>query len=160
IEVFDRPYMRGRVSTRIEPAFVSADELSKRLVDVLVAEGYGASLHTGSGGVQAASIIVLPVTAGNTVLIFAADRGVRAHAVEWAHTIDRPNPTAGSEGLFYYRVQNTKAGDIVATINGVRNAEATRAPARETVSSAGVAPSAPTTAAAAAPASSGMVSTG
>src|SRR5690606_11605630 len=139
IEVFDRPYMRGRVSTRLEPAFVSADELSRRLVDVLVAEGYGASLHTGAGVVQAASVIVLPIGAANTVLIFAADRGVLEHAVQWARTIDQPNPTAGAEGLFYYRVQNTKAEDIVATIRGVRAASDTRAPARDAVSSAGVA---------------------
>ena len=100
IEVLDRPYMRGRVSTRLEPAFVGADELAKRLVDVLVAEGYGASLHTGAGVVQAAAVIVLPIASGNTVLLFAADPGVLNHAVEWARTIDKPNPTAGSEGLF------------------------------------------------------------
>src|SRR5690606_12481488 len=152
IEVFDRPYMRGRVSTRLEPAFVGAEELSRRLVDVLVAEGYGASLHTGGGVVQAASVIVLPIGAANTVLIFAADRGVLEHAVQWARTIDQPNPTAGAEGLFYYRVQNTKAEDIVATIRGVRAASDTRVPARDAVSSAGAAQpaTAPATAAAAA----------
>src|SRR5690606_10612378 len=150
IEVFDRPYMRGRVSTRLEPAFVSADELSRRLVDVLVAEGYGASLHTGAGVVQAASVIVLPIGAANTVLIFAADRGVLEHAVQWARTIDQPNPTAGSEGLFYYRVQNTRAEDIVATIRGVRAASDTRVPARDAVSSAGAAQPATATPAAAA----------
>ena len=47
IKVFDQPYMRGRASARLEPAFVSADELSKRLVDVLSAEGYGASVFAG-----------------------------------------------------------------------------------------------------------------
>src|SRR3546814_8524983 len=35
IRVLDRPFMRGRVSTRLEPAFVGADELARRLVDVL-----------------------------------------------------------------------------------------------------------------------------
>lgn len=150
IEVFDRPYMRGRVSTRLEPAFVGAEELSRRLVDVLVAEGYGASLHTGGGVVQAASVIVLPIGAANTVLIFAADRGVLEHAVQWARTIDQPNPTAGAEGLFYYRVQNTKAEDIVATIRGVRAASDTRVPARDAVSSAGAAQPATAPAAAAA----------
>ncbi|HET7655544.1 MAG TPA: secretin N-terminal domain-containing protein, partial [Luteimonas sp.] len=124
IRVFDRPYMRGRVSTRLEPAFVTADELARRLVDVLVAEGYGASLHTGQGVVQAASVIVLPIPSGNTVLLFAADASILDHAVEWARTIDRPNPTAGGEGLFYYRVQNTKAEDIARTLNGVRSAAA------------------------------------
>lgn len=124
IRVLDRPYMRGRASTRLEPAFVSADELGRRLVDVLGAEGYGASLHTGQGVVQAAAVIVLPIAAANTVLIFAADSSVLAHAVEWAQSIDRPNPTAAGAGLFYYQVQNTRAEDLVATLNGVRTAPA------------------------------------
>ena len=30
--------------------------------------------------------------------------------------IDRPNPVAGSDGLFYYTVKNTQAKEIAATI--------------------------------------------
>lgn len=120
IRVLDRPFMRGRVSTRLEPAFVSADELARRLVEVLVAEGYGASLHSGQSNVQGAAVIVLPVASANTVLVFAGDSEVLAHAVEWARSIDRPNPTAAGASLFYYQVQDTRAEDIVATLNGVR----------------------------------------
>ena len=39
IRVLDRPFMRGRASARLEPAFVTAGELAKRLVEVLGAEG-------------------------------------------------------------------------------------------------------------------------
>ncbi len=124
IQVLDRPYMRGRSSTRLEPAFVTADELSKRLVDVLVAEGYGASIHSGQPIIQATAVVVLPLSAANTVLIFAADARVLEHAVEWARTIDRPNPTAGADSLFYYLAQNTRAEDIAKTLNGVRSAAA------------------------------------
>lgn len=124
IQVLDRPYMRGRVSTRLEPAFVTADELAKRLVDVLVAEGYGASIHTGQGVIQSTAVVVLPLSSANTVLIFAADAGVLEHAVEWARTIDHPNPTAGADSLFYYLAQNTRAEDIAKTLNGVRAAAA------------------------------------
>lgn len=127
IRVLDRPYMRGRVSTRLEPAFVPADELGRRLVDVLVTEGYGASIHSGQGVVQATSVVVLPLLAANTVLIFAADPTVLEHAVEWARTIDRPNPTAGTNSLFYYLVQNTRAEDIAGTLNGIRRGMATQA---------------------------------
>lgn len=124
IRVLDRPYMRGRASTRLEPAFVSADELSRRLVDVLVAEGYGASLHTGQGVVQSASVIVLPIASANTVIVFAADRDVLQHAIDWARSIDRPNPTASGASLYYYQVQNTRAEDIVSTLGGVSTAAA------------------------------------
>jgi general secretion pathway protein D len=133
IRVLDRPYMRGRVSARLEPAFVSATELSKRLVEVLGAEGYGAAVYTSSGSTGTA-ILVLPLEAANTVLVFAADRGVLDHAVEWARSIDRPNPTAGSDGLFYYMVKNTQAKEIVKTITGVRtSADNTREPARDAI---------------------------
>ncbi|MFO1453552.1 MAG: type II secretion system protein GspD [Lysobacterales bacterium] len=119
IKVFDQPYMRGRASARLEPAFVSADELSKRLVDVLSAEGYGASVYA-SGGGGSAAILVLPVSAANTVLVFSSDRKILQHAIDWARSIDKPNPTAGTDGLFYYMVKNTRASELVKTITGIR----------------------------------------
>ena len=153
IKVLDRPYMRGRVSARLEPGFVSADELARRLVDVLIAEGYGASLHGGQAGVQAAAMVVLPIAASNTVLIFAGDRGALEHAVEWARSIDQPNPTAGNDSLFYYTVRNTKAAEIVETLNGIRSQSATRDPARQATSLlGGAAPAAAGATGAAAPA--------
>lgn len=135
IRVLDRPFMRGRVSARLEPGFVSADELARRLVDVLVAEGYGASLHGSQGGVQAAAVVVLSIAASNTVVIFAGERSALEHAVDWARSIDQPNPTAGNDSLFYYTVRNTKASEIVETLNGIRSQSTTRDPARQASSS-------------------------
>jgi general secretion pathway protein D len=120
IRVLDRPYMRGRTSARLEPAFVTATDLSKRLVEVMGAEGYSAAIY-GTGGASGTAVLVLPLETANAVLVFAADRNVLDHAVEWARSIDKPNPTAGSDGLFYYMVKNTKAGEIVKTITGVRS---------------------------------------
>ena len=141
ISVFDRPYMRGRESARLEPAFVSADELSKRLVEVLGAEGYAAALY--SGGAASTAVLILPLTAANAVLVFAADRQVLEHAVEWARSIDRPNPVAGGDGLFYYMVKNTQAKEIVATISGVRGDSNVRTPSRDTIDGSGVGINAP-----------------
>lgn len=124
VRVLDRPFMRGRVSTRLEPAFVGAEELGRRLVDVLVAEGYGAMLHNSQGVLQGSSMIVLPVASANSVLIFAADQSLLEHAIEWARTIDRPNPAASGQSLFYYLVKNTRAEDLAATLNGVRSSQA------------------------------------
>ena len=158
IRVFDRPSMRGRQSARLEPAFVTAEELAKRLVEVLGAEGYGASLYSGGGG-GSGSILVLPLTAANTVLVFAGDKAVLEHAVEWARSIDRPNPTAGSDGLFYYMVKNTRADEIVKTITGVRGSSGTREPARDAIDGSDVGPppaaAGPATLTAAASAASG-----
>lgn len=133
IRVLDRPNMRGRTSARLEPAFVTATELSKRMVEVLSAEGYGAAIYS-AGGASGTAVLVLPLEAANAVLVFAADRGVLDHAVEWARSIDRPNPTAGSDGLFYYMVKNTQAKEIVTTITGLRTgSNKTRDPARDAI---------------------------
>lgn len=114
IRVLDRPSMRGRSSIRLEPAFLSAEQLSARLTEVLVAEGYGAAASLG----VAASVLVLPVQAVNSVIVFAADPAVLRHAVQWARELDRPNPAAGNNSVFYYPVQNTRARDIASVLGG------------------------------------------
>lgn len=115
LRVFDRPYMRGRVSIRLEPAFLSANELASKLTEVLVAEGYGAANTLG----VPASVLVLPVPAVNSVILFAGDAALLRHAVEWAHELDQPNPSAGAQSIFYYPVQNTKAADIAEVLGSV-----------------------------------------
>lgn len=159
IKVLDRPFMRGRVSTRLEPAFVGADELARRLVDVLTAEGYGAMLHNSQGVLQGATMIVLPIAGANSVLIFAADDTLLDHAIEWAQSIDRPNPAASGQSLFYYMVKNTRAEDLAATLNGVRNAGMAAAN-RAAASSAAPAAAAPGTPPAAAPGTANAVTVG
>ena len=114
IQVFDRPYMRGRESIRLEPAFLSAQELSSKLTQMLVAEGYGAADTLGAP----ASVLVLPVPAVNSVILFAGDRELLRHAVDWARELDRPNPAAGANSIFYYPVKNTKAADIADVLGG------------------------------------------
>lgn len=116
IRVFDRPSMRGRASVRLEPAFLSADQLAGKLTEVLVAEGYGAASSLG----VAASVLVLPVPAVNSVIVFASDPTLLRHAVQWARELDRPNPAAGNRSVFYYPVQNTKAADIARVLGGGR----------------------------------------
>jgi general secretion pathway protein D len=115
LRVFDRPYMRGRASIRLEPAFLSADQLAAKLTEMLVAEGYGASSSLG----VAASVLILPVSAVNSVILFAGDEAVLRHAVDWAHQLDRPNPAAGGQSMFYYPVKNTKATDIASVLGSV-----------------------------------------
>lgn len=157
IRVFDSPYMRGRQSARLEPAFVTAGELSKRLIDVLGAEGYAAAQY--SAGMANASVLVLPLEAANSVLVFASDRKVLEHAIEWARSIDRPNPTGGTDGLFYYMVRNTRAKEIVDTLSGVRNGgSSAAAPAREAIDGSQVGQPAPPPVAATA--ASGTVASG
>lgn len=118
IRVFDRPYMRGRSSIRLEPAFMTSEQLAGKLTEVLVAEGYGAANSLGA----AASVLVLPIPAVNTIVVFATDPKLLRHAVEWARELDRPNPAAGSSSVFYYSVRNTKAADIARILGSTGNA--------------------------------------
>lgn len=119
LRVFDRPLMRGRVSTRLEPAFMSAEQLTDRLVDVMNVQGYGANRSIGSPS----SVIVLPITAVNSVLVFANTQEALDYAVSWARELDKPSRQAGTQSLFYYQVKNTKAADL-AKILGAGNSAA------------------------------------
>lgn len=123
LRVFDRPYLRGRSSIRLEPAFMSAEQLATKLTEVLVAEGYGAASGLGA----AASILILPVPTVNTVVLFAADPNLLRHAVEWAKELDRPNPSSGSNSVFYYQVRNTKASEIAQILGGAATSSTTPA---------------------------------
>ncbi len=115
IDFFDQPYLRGRHSIRIEPAFISATDMATQLVNVLIAQGYAA----GQTVAQSGSILVLPVQKANMVLLFASDREVLNHARQWALTLDKTNQHAGDQSLFYYQVQNTRADSISTTLNSL-----------------------------------------
>lgn len=123
LRVFDRPLMRGRVSTRLEPAFMTASELSDRLTEVLNLQGYSATRSAGSP----ASVIVLPITTSNAVILFATSQDTLNYAVSWARELDRPSQHAGGASMFYYQVRNTQAVDIAnvltSSLNQSRRAE-------------------------------------
>ncbi|KAF1686629.1 hypothetical protein B1992_06885 [Pseudoxanthomonas broegbernensis] len=120
LRVFDRPLMRGRISTRLEPAFLTADELSARLTDVLNLQGYSANRTAGSPS----SVIVLPIAAANSVIVFAASQETMDYAVAWARELDRPSQHAGTQSMFYYQVRNTKAKDIADVLtSSIRSQE-------------------------------------
>lgn len=117
LRVFDRPLMRGRISTRLEPAFMTADQLADRLVEVLNVQGYGASRSLGSS----ASILVVPIPTVNSVLVFASSQDVMEYAVSWAKELDRPNAAGGTASIFYYQVKNTKAAELAQVLSGSMN---------------------------------------
>lgn len=108
LRVYDRPLMRGRVSTRLEPAFMTADQLTDRLIEVLRVQGYSANRSLGSPS----SMLVLPLPTVNSVLLFATSQEALDYAASWARELDRPGAQAGTDSMFYYQVKNTKAIDL------------------------------------------------
>ncbi|WP_374602803.1 secretin N-terminal domain-containing protein [Arenimonas sp.] len=136
IQVLDQPFMRGRQSTRLEPSFVSADELARRLVDVLLAEGYAAATQLGEG----IGTLVLPVSSANMVLVFTPDPALLNHVVAWARTIDQPNANSQGDGLYYYQVRNTAATGLYSTLQGMLRGGGAEASADPTAPAPAAAP--------------------
>lgn len=121
LAVLDQPALKGRTSLTLTPAYGSADELARRLAEVLTAEGY--AVHpVGSpvvaGGLRS-PIILLPVSSLNQVFVFAAGEKVAAHIAEWARTLDRPNERGVGKNLFTYAVKHKDAELLAVTLERV-----------------------------------------
>jgi general secretion pathway protein D len=116
IRVLDRPFMRGRFSARLEPAFVGASDLAKRISDVMLAQGYAVGTQIGPGS----GTLLLPIESSNAVLVFAPTREILRYVQDWAVSIDAPgSESGGSNGLFYYMMRNTQAQDVAQVLTGL-----------------------------------------
>ena len=118
IHVLDQPLMKGRHSVRINPVFWSANDLSKKLVEILTAEGYSATNSPAQAGPYPINII--PIEGVNALIVFAADPQILDHIVEWAKEFDKPNTNPGSGGgYFAYQVQYTNADSLAKTMREI-----------------------------------------
>lgn len=121
LSVLDQPALKGRSSLTLSPAFWSAEELARRLVDVLSAEGY--AVHpigqpVTQGGVRN-PVILLPVSSLNQIFVFTTSEKVASHVVEWARTLDRPNERGFGKSFFTYAVKHKDAEQLAATLDRV-----------------------------------------
>ena len=114
VDLLDRPNMRGRYSVRITPSILDAETLATQLIDMLRAQGYGASRTPIRG-----AIVILPIRQTNSVVVFAGDQDVLEHVKTWAIDLDKPGKASASSGLFYYQVRNTSAQDLAEVLNAV-----------------------------------------
>jgi general secretion pathway protein D len=115
IQVLDQPMFKARNSIRISPSVWSADELAKRLTEILVQEGYAVGTTPGSGGIQF-PITLLPVAGVNSVIVFAQSKEIIAHIVEWAKVLDKPAEKSTGRNFFSYQVRNTDATRLAETV--------------------------------------------
>ncbi len=131
IQVLDQPLFKGRNSIRISPSVWSADELTKRLTEILTQEGYAVGTTTSSGGVQF-PITLLPVAGINAVIVFAQSKEIIQHIVEWAKVLDKPAEKSTGRNFFSYQVRNTDASRLAETVqqllSGVARPATTAAP--------------------------------
>ncbi len=114
IRVLDQPLMKGRQSIRIMPQFWSADDLAKKLAEILQTEGYGTSTKTDGGVVQ--PVTLLPVAAANAVFAFSGSDKILEHVADWAKELDKPNEKGAGRNLFNYQVKYTDAEALAKTM--------------------------------------------
>ena len=113
IRVFDQPSMRGQRSVRITPRFWGAEEFARRLTEVLRAEGYVAASQVD----PTAPIIVLPMAAINSVLVFAQRDDILQHVQAWAQELDQVSQVQQGGSLFTYPVKNSDAAELARSLN-------------------------------------------
>jgi len=113
IQVFDQPSMRGQRTKRVSPVFWTAEEFSKRLVEVLSAEGYAASTSVGAG----TPILILPIPPINSVIIFSSSETVMNHALQWSKELDKPSESQAGGAFFTYPVKYADAQALAKTLS-------------------------------------------
>ncbi|MGQ3093093.1 MAG: secretin N-terminal domain-containing protein [Roseateles sp.] len=116
IRVLDQPLMSGRRSVALTPAYLSVDDLAKRLVEVLTAQGYAVAPLGPLQGVRY-PVTLLPVSAVNSVYVFAVSDEVLKHVEQWARTLDKPSERGVGKNFFTYQVRHKDAGDLAKTLD-------------------------------------------
>ncbi|MCY1222627.1 Type II secretion system protein D [compost metagenome] len=123
VRLLDQPFMRGRHSMRIDPAFITAADLAEQLKTLISAQGYSVSIGQASG-----SIVLVPLESSNGLIVFANEGSLLGLVREWAQQVDR-TPVAAAvvgqgdgsdrEGLFYYEARNTRVTDLARTLRAL-----------------------------------------
>jgi len=117
IQVLDQPMMRGRSSRRIVPNSLSVDELSKKLTDILGAEGYAVATNLLS---SSSPIVLIPAPTSNSLLAFAADQAILNHIVDWSRQLDAAGNNGRHSGNFFtYPVKYGDAQNLAKTMQDI-----------------------------------------
>lgn len=121
IQVFDQPTLRSQNNMRVVPRFWGAEEFSRRLAEVLKAEGYAVSLQ--AGGSDPISLVALPPI--NSVLIFASSKDTLDHVIAWVKELDQLSAVQAGSAFFTYPVRNTDAQELAKSLNELINSSTT-----------------------------------
>lgn len=113
VQVFDQPTLRGQNSSRVVPRYWGAEEFSRRLGEVLKAEGYNVGNQGGTG--DPVTLIALPTV--NSVIIFTASPNIMKHVLDWVRELDQLNVAQAGSAFFTYPVKNADAQDLAKALN-------------------------------------------
>lgn len=114
----DQPHFANGQIARVEPVFLSTDQLAESLMRVLATEGYRVSNPVEG---RPGAINLLAVPNANQLLVFANDAAVFDRALYWVSQLDRASAMGSGEGLFVYNARFASAeqlGQLVAQASG------------------------------------------
>ena len=118
-KMLDQPLMKGKFSRSFRPTYLSVEELTNDLEQVLSAEGYAVSQRPPIG-----AVIILPLKTQERIVAFTGSQETLDHVIEWAYELDAQRKDSISQGFFSYKAQNVTAdhiGQLVGMLN--RSAE-------------------------------------
>jgi len=139
LRVLDQPLMAGRKSVALSPAYWSADDLAKRLNEVLTTQGYAVAPlgQLGQQGTVRYPVVLLPVAGTNAIYVFAANDEVLNHVTSWARTLDRPNERGIGRNYFTYAVKHKDASVLAKTLEQLLTGSRLRSSATATPAAGG-----------------------
>lgn len=117
LRVLDQPLMKGRNAIKITPVFWSVDDLSRRIGELLAAQGYSVSNPSIQG--QTGPVQLVPIAAINTLFVFAVDPKLTEYVANWAKELDQPSSRGTGSGYFTYPVKHIDAESLAKTIQAL-----------------------------------------
>lgn len=126
----DQPRFAGGQIARVEPVFMSTEQLAEALTRALTAEGYQVSSNMEQQ--RSRALTVLPLVSANQILVFANDPALFQRALYWADQLDRASAVGDGRGIFVYTARNTSAAELGALVSqvGGSSQNASAAPAQ------------------------------
>jgi general secretion pathway protein D len=115
VRQLDQPHFANGRIARIEPVFMSTEQLADTIVRALSGEGYRVNAHTEN--VRGGVINVVPLEHANLVLVFANDERAFDRALFWARRADRAEAMGDVSGLYVYTAIHMSAEELGALIS-------------------------------------------
>lgn len=109
----DQPHFANGQIARIEPIFMSPEQLAETVTRTLSTEGY--RINSPVEGRRGA-INILPLEHANQMLIFASDQRLFERALYWVRQLDRAAAIGNGQGVFVYTAQNASAEELGALV--------------------------------------------
>lgn len=114
LKELDRPRFAGGQVIRVEPVFLSAEQLAKSLEDALRVEGFLVS----SNALVPRTIMIVPFQQSNQVLVFVRGDETAERVNYWVSSLDRPAALGDRATSFVYEVRNTDAQSLASLVIG------------------------------------------